>query len=126
MKHKNLVVALFALAFFIIGASCFGASTARPPLKFAPDELPEAQLGQPYLAEIRVTQNVTPVGKFSVSQGALPKGLALEKVDGEQDLARITGTPEETGVFTFTISAWCYSTSVKGQTGEKEYTLVVR
>jgi len=45
-------------------------------------------------------------------------------VDGV-DGAKISGVPEETGTFTFTVSVSCFSTMVVGQTAEKEYVIVV-
>jgi len=93
-------------------------------LKFEPESLPEAKIGEPYQAEIDITQNVTPVGDIYLSKGVLPAGLELVLLDG-QDAAIISGISEETGTFTFTLSAWCFGTQVSGQTGEKEYSLVV-
>lgn len=94
-------------------------------LKFQPDELPKAKLGEAYEAEIRVTENITPVGAFSIIEGELPAGLELVKLKDQEDTARISGAPEESGTFTFKVSVWCYGTNVSGQTGEKEYHLVV-
>ena len=36
------------------------------------------------------------------------------------------GVPEESGTYKFIVSVWCYGTNVSGQTGEKEYTLLVK
>jgi hypothetical protein len=95
------------------------------PLKFSPDTLPDAQVGKAYDSEIRISLNSTPAGDIYVSNGALPTGLELVKVDGE-DIAQINGTPSEAGTFSFTVSVWCYGTQVSGQTGEKDYTIVVK
>jgi hypothetical protein len=86
--------------------------------------LPNAQLGVKYETEIQITQNVTPVGDMKIKQGALPAGLELEFMNGE-DAAKISGIPDETGTFTVTLYAWCYGTMVSGQTVEKEYQIVV-
>jgi hypothetical protein len=94
-------------------------------LKFNPDTLPDAQVGVAYKAEIHVRENRTPVGDFAISEGALPAGLKLEKVEGVEDTAAISGVPKEAGTFTLKISVWCYGTNVSGQTGEKEYNIVV-
>ena len=94
------------------------------PLKIEPDSLPNAQTGVEYEVEIRVSDNVTPVDNVSISSGTLPAGLELVFVDGV-DGAKISGVPEETGTFTFTVVVGCFSTMVVGQTAEKEYVVVV-
>jgi len=94
------------------------------PLKFTPDTLPEAQVGTAYEAKIVISLNNTPVGDFSISEGSLPEGLEFTFLEGE-DAATITGTPTESGTFSFTVSAWCFGTQVSGQTGEKTYSLIV-
>lgn len=94
------------------------------PLKFTPDVLAEAQIGNVYDEEIRISLNNTPVGDFFISDGVLPEGLEFTFLEGE-DAATIVGTPSEAGTYTFTVSAWCFGTQVSGQTGEKTYTLVV-
>jgi hypothetical protein len=95
------------------------------PLKFTPDTLPEAQVGTAYEAKIIISLNNTPVGDFSISEGTLPEGLEFTFLEGE-DAATITGTPTEAGTFTFSVSAWCFGTQVSGQTGDKDYTIVVK
>jgi hypothetical protein len=44
---------------------------------------------------------------------------------GALSAVQIHGTPTTPGSYTFTISVWCYGTNVSGQTGDKQYTLVV-
>jgi hypothetical protein len=109
---------------FLFALSCYALTGGRGPLKFDPASLPDAQVGVPYDAKVTITQNVTPAGGFSISEGALPRGLTMEKVQDENS-ARISGTPEEAGTFTFKISVWCYGTNVSGQTGEMSYTITV-
>lgn len=119
---KNLIL-LSTIILTLVTLACAQLSGITA-LKFAPDILPDAQLNTPYETEIRVTQNNTPVGAFSISKGALPAGLELVQIPGK-DQAKISGTPTESGTFTFTVSVWCYGTNVSGQTGEKEYRIVV-
>ncbi len=119
-------IALLVLAFVVFATVACMCSIFNPskPLVFNPDKLPDAQVGVPYEATISISQNRTPVGDISVSEGTLPSGLELVYVRAE-DTAKITGTPTQAGTFTFTISVWCFGTSVNGQTGEKQYTIVV-
>lgn len=93
-------------------------------LVFSPDELPGARAGDQYEANITISNNDTPAGGYSITEGELPPGLVLEFVDAEYS-AWIHGTPTQAGTFTFTLSVWCYGTQVSGQTGEKGYTLTV-
>jgi len=133
MKNNRLVT-LFAILLALVATSaCLFSGPVTPtlepyndrPLLFAPDKLMEAEVGVAYEMDIFVAQNDTPVGEFGISDGALPKGLKLEKIENE-DVARISGAPEETGEFAFTVSVWCYGTNTNGQTGEKSYTLTVK
>lgn len=125
MQNKSLFIVAIVLSTGIFSIACMLFLPSGSSLKFDPDQLPEAQIGTPYEAEIHVTQNRTPVGDFAISEGSLPSGLEFKKVDGVDDTARISGVPQETGTFTFKISVWCYGTNVSGQTGEQEYSLVV-
>lgn len=124
MKSNRLGLAVLAASTLVFTTACFIFSI-RGPLKFSPDALPEAQVGIAYETRISISQNVTPAGEFSLSEGTLPKGLALEKVEGE-DAVRIFGTPQEAGTFKFRVFVWCYGTNVNGQTGERDYSIVVR
>ena len=86
--------------------------------------MPNGQIGVEYVSEILISDNVTPINSVFISDGALPAGLELVFVDGE-DGAKISGMPVEAGTFTFTIFVSCKGTMVAGQTGEKEYTVIV-
>jgi hypothetical protein len=124
MKSNHLAILSAVLLTAVVSISCYGTSRTVSALKFEPDILPASQMGALYEAEIRVIKNNTPVGEFSISKGALPAGMELVRVKGE-DTAKISGIPEEVGTFTFTVNVWCYGTSVNGQMGEKEYSIVV-
>ena len=95
------------------------------PLKIEPESLPNGQTGVEYEVEIRVSDNVTPVSDVVISSGTLPAGLELVFVDHVNG-AKISGVPEETGTFTFTVSISCFSTMVIGQTLEKDFQIVVK
>ncbi len=124
MKNKPVII-VAATCVLLLSAACMLFGPVRGPLTFQPDTLPEAQAGIPFEARITISGNVTPAGQFSIAEGALPAGLTLEKVEGE-DAARIAGRPQQAGRFKFTVYVWCYGTNVSGQTGQKEYTLVVK
>lgn len=138
MKHKIMTL-LAALLLVISSLSCklltpdtqpteepdFNFETSTDPLKFEPETLPAAQVGVEYEVEIHITENHTPVGDFSISEGALPAGLELVKLEGE-DIAKISGAPQEAGTYVFVIHAWCYGTQVFGQEGAMKYELVVK
>ncbi len=126
MLANRYARALGTAAVFFFTVSCFLFAAPRSPLKFDPADLPPAQVGAPYDAKVTISDNATPAGEFSISEGALPKGLTSEKIQGQENAGHIFGTPEEAGTFTFRIFVWCYGTNVSGQTGEKQYSLVVK
>jgi len=127
------IIVLVSLASFACKALTPTAATPTPdyifpevttPLVIEPASLPKGELGADYEVQILVNDNVTPVNQVSISSGALPAGLELIFVDGE-DGATIRGVPEETGTFTFTVSVSCFGTMVIGQAGQMEYTIIV-
>ena len=121
--HKNSFrIVLAGLA--VLLSNCFCILTPRPSLEFKPDQMPAARVGQPFQTDILVTGNVTPVGFFSITDGTLPPGLKLVSERGKQT-GRISGTPSQTGTYTFTVSVYCLGTNVAGQTGEMQYKIVV-
>jgi hypothetical protein len=125
MKNKHLAILSATLLTVIVSISCNGVSRPVVPLEFEPDTLPYAQIGTLYETEIYVSQNDTAVAHFQIINGALPAGLKL--VEGEEaNTAKINGMPEEAGAFIFTVSVWCYPQRFhQGQSGEKEYKIVV-
>ena len=122
-RHKSNFFLILA-SLVILLSTIFCILTPRPELEFKPDQLPEVQVGQPYQVNILISGNVTPVGNYSISEGALPPGLTLV-MDKTLRIGRISGTPTQAGTFKFTVSVWCLGTNVNGQTGAKQYTLVV-
>jgi len=121
--HKNNFLLILAfLAIFLSTSFCI--LTPRPALQFKPDTLPPIRVGQPYQLDLLIAGNVTPVGNYSISDGSLPPGLTLV-MDQNLRIGRIRGTPTQTGTYKFTVSVWCLGTNVNGQTGDKQYTLVV-
>jgi hypothetical protein len=120
---KSLALWLSGMLLFSLSCALFGPR--RGPLQFEPDALPAAQVGSAYEAKVSISDNATPAGQFSVPEGALPPGLTLETLQGK-NTARIYGTPTQAGTYKFKIFVWCYGTNISGQTGEKQYTLVVK
>jgi hypothetical protein len=94
------------------------------PLTFAPAGLPAARVGVIYEEKISILGNVTPVDSFYLADGALPSGLELVPLEGE-DAALISGIPTRPETSTFKISVTCFGTQVSGQSGDREYTLDV-
>lgn len=123
MKKSLMIVA--AGCFLLLTLACMLFGPPRGPLSFQPDTLPAARAGESYEARITISGNTTPAGEFSISEGALPPGLTLETIQADHS-ARISGIPVQPGSYKFKVYVWCYGTNVSGQTGEKDYTLVVK
>jgi hypothetical protein len=119
-----------ALVGAVLLATALAATTAacdtRPSLSFAPDTLPDGTVGQQYGVTITVSGNQTPVGDF-FPEANLPPGLTWSwDENADRNVAQLTGTPTTAGTYQVTVSAWCLGTNVSGQTGSREYTLVIR
>lgn len=136
MKHTSLRVLMIVT---IVSASLACSTllpTEAPPtpnyiftpslvkLVIEPGSLPGGQVGAAYEARINVRDMVTPISSMSISDGTLPPGLELVFVDGE-DGATLSGVPTETGTYTFTVFVACFATMVVGQSGQREYVVVV-
>jgi hypothetical protein len=109
----------------VTGSRSYGLAIAAAPvpvpvpvpatvLTLSPGTLPAATIGSPFSQMLSTAGGTGPYG-YSVS-GALPTGLSLNASTGE-----ITGTPSETGSFSFTITA----TDSAGNTGSQAYTIAV-
>jgi len=124
--RRSSPISLLGLAFIVFATLACMCSFLNPvsPLSITPENLPDAQAGSPYDTTISITRNRTPVGGVSVSAGSLPDGLELLHMEGESS-ARISGTPLQSGTYTFTISVRCLGTNTAGQSAEKEFTIIV-
>jgi hypothetical protein len=107
---------------FRITATGFGSCTGFkdyvlavdcPAITVNPPSLPGGTLGMAYNQSI----SASPAGTYSygVSSGALPIGLTLNAATGA-----ITGTPSQSGSFSFTIAA-----SAGGCSGARNFTVVI-
>jgi hypothetical protein len=81
--------------------------TVAAPLAISSANFPTAQVGEQYQAQFTAGGGVDPI-TYSIAQGSLPSGLALDPATGE-----ISGTPEQDGSFPITMAATdSYSTPV--------------
>lgn len=134
MKPKRLLLpAMLLLASLACKALTPAAVTPTPdyifpevttPLVIEPGSLPTGELGADYEVQFLVRDNVTPISSVILSEGALPTGLELVFMEGEDSFS-IRGVPEEAGSFTFTVFVSCFGTMVSGQTAQVEYTILV-
>ena len=120
---RRFSVILSMLMLMAAASACYSGELPAD-LTFSPDELPGALIGEMYEVTITVSESVTPIGDISIAEGDLPPGLEFV-FEGGSDTALIRGTPEIEGAFHFSVSAWCFGTSIDGQTGEQEYVIVV-
>jgi hypothetical protein len=115
----------FRVILLALALGCGNPGNERPELAFAPDALPEGQVGREYTVAITVSGNETPVGSLELDEGSLPPGLALLHAPMQQ-VGFVDGTPTQPGTFAFAIRAACYGTMLPGQVGTKGYAIVVR
>jgi hypothetical protein len=121
-KLNRLVIISAAVMILLTIISCQILNT--PYLGFVPNAMPKGQVGVYYFAIIKITNNETPAGEFSITAGSLPKGLTFQRLDG-QDAVLISGVPQESGAFHFLLNVWCYGTNHSGQTGTKDYVIPI-
>ncbi|MFZ1043262.1 MAG: hypothetical protein WCA79_09415 [Anaerolineales bacterium] len=121
-KHNLLVIIIAAVMISLTTISCHILYT--PSLGFVPNAMPKGQVGVFYYAIIKITNNETPAGEFSISAGNLPKGLVFQRLTG-QDAVLISGVPQESGAFHILLNVWCYGTNHTGQTGTKDYVIPI-
>ncbi len=100
-------------------AGCSGTPMMTEPLKLGPASLPEATRGTAYSQTLTATGGSMAGHAWSVSEGALPSGIALTSSGATAELA---GTPDTSGSFTFTIRVQ----DGAGGSATQQYTLVVR
>jgi hypothetical protein len=122
MRRYLLLLPALVLAVALAACTDLGG---RPALKFGPEELPEAQVGQPYTVTLTVSGAQTPMFSFAADPAALPPGLTWTYTEGDTS-ALLSGVPTTAGDYQFTASAACVGTNVSGQGGEHTYKLKVK
>jgi hypothetical protein len=83
-------------------------------ITLSPATLPSGTIGIAYSQTITASDG-TPPYSFTVTSGSLPTGLMLSTAGA------ISGTPSETGSFTFTVTA----EDTNGFTGRRSYTILI-
>ena len=92
------------------------ATAGCPIITLSPTTLPPGTINTPYSQSVTATGGTAPY-TYAVSSGALPAGLSLNPLTG-----LISGTPQLTGLFNFTIQA----TDSLGCIGARPYTITIR
>ncbi len=121
-KQSNLII-ISAITLIVLAIIACQIQTP-PTIGFTPNIMPTAKVGTYYFVIIKIANNRTPAGEFSITQGSLPRGLSIQRLEG-QDAVLISGTPIDPGSFHFVLSVWCFGTNNSGQTGTKDYVLPV-
>ena len=122
VKQNRWIVVSAAVLVLLATLSCQLLNT--PSIGFTPNAMPKGQVGVFYYVIIKLANNKTPAGEFTIIQGSLPDGLVLQRLSG-QDAVLISGTPQKSGAFHFVLNVWCYGTNHSGQTGTKDYVLSI-
>ena len=90
------------------------ASPGCPAIILSPTTLPPGQNQQPYVQTITASGGTAPY-TFTIASGALPVGLSLSST------GLLSGTPQQSGIFNFTIRA----TDSVGCQGSRAYSLAI-
>ncbi len=125
MKKAIFTIIVIALALATFSCNLFNISSKSDALQFSPDTLPDGQVGQAYKVVISLSNQRTPAFNIGASQERLPPGLT-GAFDQDKQTYTLEGMPTQAGTFSLTVSAMCYGTNVSGQSGEKEYRLVIK
>jgi hypothetical protein len=125
MKKFIFTIIIVVLASITFSCSLFNISLKSDTLQFSPDTLPDGQVGQAYKVVISLSNQRTPAFNMGAGNDRLPAGLK-GTFDQAKQAYTIDGAPTQAGTFPLTISAVCYGTNVSGQSGEKEYRLVIK
>jgi hypothetical protein len=125
MKKSIFTIILVALALVTFSCSLFNISLKSDTLQFSPETLPDGQVGQAYKVAISLSNQRTPAFNMGAGNDRLPPGLK-GTFDQEKQTYTIEGIPTQAGIFPLTVSALCYGTNAPGQTGQKEYQLVIK
>ncbi len=94
--------------------TCLPCTTSCLPFSFTPSDLPSGQIGVAYSETITASNGTAPY-TYVISLGSLPSGLSMDSA------GNITGTPDTSGVYNFTVTA----TDSVACTGIKEYTIEI-
>lgn len=117
-----LLVVLLSCAIGL-GYALKTSSAGLPQVRVTPDNLPPGALEAEYKAVLTASGGTTSY-VFSLEEApgeGLPLGLSLEK-GVREDVAMIAGTPQEPGIFSFTVKV----ASLSSLPALKRYTLMIR
>lgn len=98
----------------------FAIDVVDDPLVIFAAELPAGGAGVPYVAVVEAQGGCTPL-TWEVVSGALPSGIVLEASVTEPRRARLTGTPNLSGVYSFRIRV----SDCQGRTAERAFFVVI-
>ncbi|MBS3742204.1 MAG: hypothetical protein KGY74_08800 [Candidatus Cloacimonetes bacterium] len=121
--EKNFKYLLMLLLFIFL----FSNVRAQPLLKFFPDTLHQAKVGEYYEARIYLLNNDTPIDYFiaTAKNDSFPREMVWEFNDST-NYGIIKGIPQKPGEYEFTVKVSCFGTQVSGQTGSKKYKLKIK
>ena len=124
---KNMLLLVLAVLTLVTGSCRLFTPSTTPSdgLQFSPETLPDGEAGKPYTALITLSNQRTPAFEMGAPEDSLPPGLSGD-FDQDKQTYILSGTPTRPGTYSLTITAICYGTNQSGQSGEKEYQLVVR
>jgi hypothetical protein len=101
------------------GSGSFTLTVDPPTVAVTPSTLPDGMVASSYSATLGGTGGTAPYGNFTVVSGGLPNGLSLSPA------GVLSGTPVDSGTFSFTVQTQDSTTGTGPYTGTTSYALTI-
>ena len=123
LRHHLMLIIGFFLTTFFTGCFC------TEKVEVLPKSLPNATLGTPYYAEIKILDGIVMDDFFSYHIKPARSGLELSSSDftpnSSYNYLKVKGIPKVTGTITIKFSGLTYGTMCPGVEFDKTYTIKV-
>jgi hypothetical protein len=95
-------------------------------LTVSPSAIPEGVVGRPYSVKISVQNSKALIKEVGIANGTLPEGLEFKKTGISTEIAEISGTPQKSGKFGFTIFVTCIGVQDTAEGASQQYNILIK